>query len=120
MSTVYGAAVAAAYTRALLESIPAPKLSPNSYSSFLTNSSQINKYELLNILEKIIIPQFNRLLFQLNVPVNLMPPSDKPQTERAIALLYSLQAIAIFGVEAFQQRLKFLLTSSSPVHHGIS
>ncbi len=53
----------------------------------MDGDTQEIKNELLRILERMIQAEFDQLLFKLNVPGNLMPGSDKSQTQRAIALL---------------------------------
>ncbi len=73
------------------------------------DSSQINKGELLDILERMIPAQFNRLLFTLKVPRHLMPASDIPQTERAIALLEWAEAPGGCGLQKIKQALDELL-----------
>lgn len=75
------------------------------------DSSLINKNELLNILERMIPPQFERLIFRLDVPQHLMPSSDKTQTEKAIALLKWAKAPGGCGLETIKQVLD---ESSSP------
>jgi hypothetical protein len=70
----------------------------------------LNKNQLLDILEQMTSTQFDRLIFRLDVPQNLMPSEDKPQTERAIALLRWAQAPGGCGLEKIKQALDELLT----------
>ncbi|MBK4729952.1 CHAT domain-containing protein [Oxynema sp. CENA135] len=65
--------------------------------------------ELLDILEQMIPVQFNRLLFKLKVPKSLMPSPDKPQTERAIALLEWATAPGGCGLENINNAVNELL-----------
>jgi pimeloyl-ACP methyl ester carboxylesterase len=74
------------------------------------DSKTLNKEEVLKILERILPVQFNQLLFKLDVPRHLMPGEDKPQTERAIALLEWAEAPGGCGLEKIKQALDELLT----------
>jgi hypothetical protein len=67
---------------------------------------EINKNDLLDILERISSTKFNRLVFTLNVPKNLMPSEDKEQTQRAIALLEWAVAPGGCGLEKIKQALE--------------
>jgi hypothetical protein len=72
----------------------------------MNGSAEIDKKELLNTLEQMTSTQFDKLIFLLNVPQNLMPSSDKPQTERAIALLLWAQAPGGCVLERIKQVLE--------------
>ncbi len=65
----------------------------------------MNENELLDILERITLAQFAKLVFLLQVPKNLMPAEDKELTLRAIALLEWAQAPGGSGLEKIQQTL---------------
>ncbi len=85
-----------------------PNISKDSSSTSaesLDSLSPMNKNELLDILERIIQAEFDQLLFKLNVPGNLMPGSDKPQTQRAIALLEWAESPKGCGLKKIKQAL---------------
>lgn len=42
---------------------------------------------LLDALQRLLVPQFEELLFRLVVPMHYLPPATAPMTERAIALV---------------------------------
>ncbi len=84
--------------------LPKPKLSGTP-----KNSSIIDKNELLDILGRIIPPQFAQLVFILDVPRHLMPAPEKPQIERAIALLEWAEAPGGCGLAKIKQELDKLL-----------
>lgn len=47
----------------------------------------VNKVELFKILKKMFPPRFEELIFLLEIPQEYLPPSEKPQIERAMKLL---------------------------------
>lgn len=67
---------------------------------------EINKDDLLDTLERITPIEFARLVFQLEVPKNLMPAEDKEATLRAISLLEWAKAPGGCGLERIQQALE--------------
>lgn len=75
----------------------------------MNGGAEINKNELLETLEQMTPTEFNRLIFRLGVPQNLMPSQDKPQTERAIALLRWAEAPGGCRLEKIKQALDELL-----------
>jgi hypothetical protein len=69
-----------------------------------------NKKELLKVLKQITPAQFNELIFNLDVNEEYLPSPDKPQIERAIALLKLAQAPGGMGLQAVQEALEDVLT----------
>lgn len=47
----------------------------------------MDKLQLLEKLEKLTPTQFDRIIFILDIPIELLPSKNVPQTERAIALI---------------------------------
>jgi formylglycine-generating enzyme required for sulfatase activity len=62
--------------------------------------------ELLKILKDITSSQFNELIFHLDVKDGYLPSLDKPQVDRAIALLKLAQAPTGMGLQAVQETLE--------------
>jgi len=86
-----------------------PKDSSKINGDKLNGGTEINEDELLDTLERITPAQFAKLVFKLKVPKNLMPGADKPQTERAIALLSWAEAPGGCGPKKIKQALDELL-----------
>ena len=72
----------------------------------MNGGEEINVNELLDTLDDMIPAQFDRLLVILDVPQNLMPSSDKPQTDRVTKLLEWAKAPGGCGLEKIKQTLE--------------
>ena len=69
----------------------------------MNGGAEINVNELLDTLDNMIPGLFERLLLKLDVPLNLMLSSDKPQTERVTKLLEWAKAPGGCGLEKIKQ-----------------
>ena len=91
----YAAAVAAAYTRALLESMPSPKKK--------LEGQKMERMELIKTLNRITLQQLNTLILMLNPPKEVMPAPSAPQGDLVYALLNWAEAPGGCGLEKVQQ-----------------
>jgi nucleoside phosphorylase len=69
----------------------------------------MDELKLLEHLEQLTPTQFNRLIFTCRVSKSLLPSEDKPQTDRAIALLDLAQAPGGVGWQKVEEVLKKLI-----------
>lgn len=67
---------------------------------------EIDKNELLGILENLTSVQFKKFIFELDIPQNLISSLDKPQTEIAIDILLWAKAAGGCGLEKIKQTLE--------------
>ncbi len=72
----------------------------------MSGSTEINKNELLEILEQMTSTQFKKFILKLDVPRNLIPSLDRPQTEIAVNLLYLAEAPGGCRLEKIKQTLE--------------
>lgn len=71
--------------------------------------NQVDRLKLRRILNQIIVPQFNDLLFALEVPSGIIPPSNTDQASRVNALLEWAKSPSGCTLERVQEVLDEIL-----------
>ncbi len=72
----------------------------------MNGSAEINQDELLDTLEQMTSTQFKKFIFQLGVPLNLIPSLEKPQTDIALDVLLLAKAPGGCGLDKIKQTLE--------------
>lgn len=75
---------------------PAPPPSPK---------EKMGRRELMTLLKQLVPQQFNELLFEIDPPAGIVPPSPAPQADRVMALLTWADSPTGCGLERVQQAL---------------
>ncbi len=72
----------------------------------MNGSAEINQDELLDTLEQMTSTQFKKFILKLNVPLNLIPSLDKPQTDIALDVLLPTKAPGGCGLQKIKPTLE--------------